>query len=163
MDNIMDVMKQLFVAYASKQIDLNTFYQKLAEAVAEHLEIQRVGFWFVDASKGALIAHENFDATVGGHSSGLELFMEDAPTYFGCLDGEGKVIANNVHAHPATHEIDDAYYEPHRIEAVIDVAIKRDGNLYGVIRCEQAEQERIWLESDIKFAEQIAAIISKVS
>lgn len=162
MDNIMEVMKQLFVEYSGKQIDLATFLSRLNEAVAAHLEIQRMGIWLLVQGGAALSSVDLYDAESGQHSRGALHYQEDNPDYFAALSGQGKVVASKVTADPSLASLLDSYYDPCQIEAVLDVAIMREGNMIGAIRCEQCGGERIWTDSDVRFVEQVASIVSRV-
>lgn len=85
---------------------------------------------------------------------------KDFPFYFSALSNGTTIIANDANTNEYTFEFTDVYLKPNDIRSMLDVPIRMNGEVCGVLCCEQVGATKEWNDEDIAFARSIADIIS---
>lgn len=139
-----------------KHGSLENAFRAITEQAAEGLGIERVSIWSYTGN--SIISQDLYQKTEHLHSSGLELFDRDFPSYFKGIS-EGELInAPEAYTHPNTYEFLEVYLKPLNIFSLLDVPIRTGGQLWGVICCENTGDVKYWNEDEITFVRSIADI-----
>jgi PAS domain S-box-containing protein len=143
--------------YGSFEKALNS----ITEAAAEGLNIKRVSIW--DYSHESIVCKDLYELETHNHTVGLLLFSHDFPIYFQALNKGKVIIANDVFSNEDTAEFIENYLRPNDIRSMLDVPIRINGEVSGVLCCEQVGAPKEWNNDDIAFARSIADVISLTS
>ncbi|MFN0203779.1 MAG: PAS domain-containing protein, partial [Bacteroidia bacterium] len=132
--------------------------QKILEASAEALEVNRLGYWEMFPS--AIVCVNSFDKKTDTHSAGVEIKACDFPHYFQAIQKGLAIIADDAHTHPHTYEFSEVYLKPLAINSMLDVSVRVAGEVIGILCIEHTQTYRTWTEDDVVFARAIADMIS---
>ena len=151
----------LIKLYKSSFLDYNNIeeiYKTITETAVKGLNITRASYWEIENNN--LICKNLFDSTTKKHTSGAKLFAEDLPIYFQALKEGIAIIADDVHTNIHTQELKDEYLIPLGIKNMLDIPIRKDGELIGVFCCEHNKEKSCWSESDLAFARVLCDILN---
>ncbi len=93
-------------------------------------------------------------------SKGISLSQTELPKYFKMLQSEEVIATDDVMNDPQTVELVDSYLVPNKISSMLDVPLRSNGKMIGVICFEHTGPLRKWNVFEIKFGVLIAQIIS---
>lgn len=157
--------KTLTIESLSKSKKIRT--GKLYDAIYEILEmsskavgVTRVNAWLFDDSHEHIECIGNYDTRVGKMIPQESLPVFEMPTYFMLFESEKIILATNAQTSPFTSELNDTYLVPNGIVSLMDIPLRLEGEIIGVICFEQVKQTRNWLLNDQKFGLIAAQMVS---
>lgn len=130
-------------------------FSRIATVSAKELELTRVGIWLYDETRSSISAAALYKDGEVSHTS-TRLFRCDYPDYFQFLETHGWINAYDARKDPATSELSEPYLTPEKIYSMLDVPIRLDGKVIGIICHEATERYRHWSEEDQEFAHSLA-------
>ncbi len=137
---------------------IEDIYNVITEALVEGLDIDRAGFWRLDGDN--LVCINLFDKSTAQHTSGESLASRDLPVYFKALSEGIAIVADNVLTNKYTQELKDNYLIPLRITDMLDLPIRENNTVVGVLCCEHRDDPRVWDASDLAFAKSVSDILT---
>ena len=140
-----------------------TFEDELGEilrAVANTLDVDRVSMWRIDADRQAIRCVSMFHRGTRQFESGAVLTRAIAPDYFDALERDRVIAAENVLTDPRTREFKDSYMAPNGIGALLDIPLRQDDAMTGVLCCEHVGGSREWMFDEQNFAASSANLIA---
>jgi len=140
--------------------DLAIALQEITESAAKTLGVERASAWLFDRDKPVLRCLDLYEQSDDRHSSGMELPIAAYPEYFRAVRTEQVIAAGDARRDPRTSEFTASYLVPLGITSMLDVPIRRRGQMIGVLCCEQVGPARQWTIEEIAFCASIAAIVS---
>ncbi len=140
--------------------DFSEMLRTILRTVAETMEVERVSVWFFDADLSALTCRELFQQSTGFQGSGARLEASKYPRYFDAMREQRVIAAGDARRNRQTSEFTKGYLEPLGIHAMLDVPIRRGGQLVGVVCHEKTSGVREWTDAEQDFAGSIADMIS---
>ena len=151
----------LIKLYKSSFIDYNSIediYKTITETAVQGLKVIRASYWEIE--NNSLVCKDLFDKKNNAHTSGAQLFAEDLPIYFQALKDGFAIIADDVNTNIHTQELKEGYLIPLGIKNMLDIPIRKDGELVGVFCCEHNKDNGNWSESDLAFARSLCDILN---
>ena len=151
----------LIKLYKSSFIDYNSIediYKTITETAVKGLNIIRASYWEIE--NDSLICKDLFDKTNQTHTSGTKLYAKELPVYFQALKDGFAIIADDVNTNIHTQELKESYLIPLGIKNMLDLPIRKDGELIGVFCCEHNIENRNWSESDLAFTRSLCDILN---
>ncbi|MNK18562.1 putative sensor histidine kinase pdtaS [compost metagenome] len=140
---------------------------KLHDAIYEILEmsskavgVTRVNAWIFDEAHEYIESIGNYDTRTGKMIPQESLPVIEMPTYFMLFETEKIILAANAQKSPFTSELNDSYLVPNGIVSVMDIPIRSEGAIIGVICFEQIKKPRNWTLNDQKFGLIAAQMVS---
>lgn len=140
--------------------NLQDAFQAVTRVAAECLHAERVSIWFFTGDRSAIQCADLYQLTTRQHSQGMALSGADYPTYFGELDTERIVAADDAQIDPRTAEFTAGYLGPLGITSMLDVPIRSEGKMIGVICHEHIGPKRSWTLEEQHFAASIANTVA---
>jgi PAS domain S-box-containing protein len=139
---------------------LTEILQKSIEAVS----VSRVNVWLNDEriSKIECIGSYSIrnDESHINELKGIVLTEAELPKYFKMLQTEDVIATDDVLHDLQTTELVDTYLVPHGISSMLDLPLRSNGKMIGVICFEHTGPIRKWNVFEIKFGVLIAQIVS---
>ena len=148
----------------SEQIDngnLKSASRLILESICRGLRISRAGIWLLDESSNSISCKLLIDAGQELTSQTILLTREQFPNYFKALDSERTIAADDAHNHVATSEFSEVYLAPLDISSMLDVPLRHQGKMIGIICCEHRGIDRIWREEEKVFSSAIADLYGR--
>lgn len=134
--------------------------QELARLAAHTLKVSRVSIWMYNVKERVLESVVCYDLRSQKFLEQMTLDLSRYPAYEGALKTTRIIDAPDARTHADTHEFTETYLKPLDIYSMLDVTFSLDGELTGLICCEQQHTTRVWKSEDIIFASSVADITS---
>jgi signal transduction histidine kinase len=134
----------------------------VTQTVADALDVDRVGVWFLEDQDRTLVCREQFIRSGRRHLSGTVLRARDFPRYMRALRERRAIVADDAQRHPITSELAEAYLVPNRIGSLLDAPIIRQGRVVGVVCHEREETPRPWSEREVDFAGSVGDLVALI-
>jgi hypothetical protein len=125
------------------------------------MQIDRVGVWFyetVDQTQ-ILSCAGLYILSSNSFANHLEFTSSYFPHYFAALSKQSHLILPSAHDAALNQEL-SSYFAVFHITSKLDIPIVFEGNLLGVLSCEETRDYREWLLEDRHFGQTIADIIA---
>lgn len=157
--------KTLTVEHLSKSRKIRD--GKLDEAIFEILEMasramntQRVNAWLFTGDYSQIHCIGNFDSVENKLVAQTDLPRIAMPHYFKLFETEKIIITPDAFADTQTKELLEIYLKPHDIHSLMDIPIRIEGEMIGVVCFEHTKTKREWNLQEQKFGLVIAQMIS---
>ena len=124
----------------------------------EGLNIDRSNYWELEGE--TLVCKNLIDITLPDSYKNQKLNIRDIPKYFSAITSQTALIADNVMTNESTSELIDSYLKPLGITDMLDIPVRENGLVHGVLCFEHRDDPRVWSENDITFARSLADFLS---
>lgn len=141
-------------------LEESAFFSIVTQRAAETLNIDRVSIWMLGNKNTEITCKRIYVRVKDIWDTGAILKREDYPKYFSSLENNSVISASDAHTHPATSEFSNNYLTPLGIGAMLDVPIRRQGHLVGVICCEHIGGRRTWRSDEQGFVSALSDLVS---
>lgn len=153
-----EILLHLYKSSFSNFKSLSKLWEQILASAAQGLKVNRVSIWKFEDD--LLICNLLYNHDKQDFLPQFDLNKQQFPNYFEALQ-KGIVIAiEKAQYDPITKDLLDFYLQPLNIISMMDIPIREEGVLKGVLCCEMVGQGRAWSEKDISFARSIADILS---
>ncbi|MCW3071714.1 MAG: hypothetical protein JWO44_1604 [Bacteroidetes bacterium] len=140
---------------------------KLSEAIYEVLQMasravntERVNAWVFNRDHSEIECIGNFDAAENRMVEQKNLTRITMPEYFRLFETEMIIATSDAINDPMTKELMETYLVPNRIHSLMDIPIRIEGEIIGVLCFEHRDTIRVWNLQEQKFALVVAQMIS---
>lgn len=149
------------LSYSRKVRDgkLEDAIYEILEKAADTLSTQRVNAWLFNADHSEIQCIGNFDSEQHRLISQANLMRIAMPNYFRLFETEKVIHTPNAQHHPKTAELLESYLIPNGILSLLDIPLRIDGQIIGVVCFEDKRSEREWSEMEQNFGTVIAQFI----
>ncbi len=137
--------------------DLPRLYRQLCEISAHALGVARVGVWVFDEKAQQVRCDALWSEK--GDSPPLPLPMSAIPVYVKAVKELRFVATGDARTHTDTAELHD-YLEEWHVTSLLDAAIYRNGEIFGIVCHEQVGPPREWKREERQFAATVADLVS---
>ena len=140
--------------------NLEPTLQRVTEAVAKTLEVERVSIWIYDEHRTGIRCIDLFQSGLNKHEQDAFLPASRYPAYFRALDNSLTLAAHDAHHDPRTAELAVGYLEVLGISSMLDAPIRHRGKTIGVVCHEHVGPRREWTLDEQNFARSVADYVS---
>lgn len=137
-------------------------FHVITRVASQSLRVARASIWFFTDAHAAIRCADLFEQATETYSSGIELPATSFPRYFAELATEDVIVANHAQTDPKTSEFATSYLIPLGITSMLDVPIRAEGKMVGVICHEHIGPARVWTAEEQQFATSVANTVSLV-
>lgn len=134
--------------------------EEIGKKMTTCLDVQRVNIWMFDDGGQSLDCIGSYDAKNKSFEKGEKLRMADVPQYYARLKTARTLLIEDIHISQAAAEIKDLYCIPKGITALMDLPIRMEGALVGVMCYEYTRGPRAWTDSEIQFALAVNQVVA---
>jgi len=140
--------------------DLDSALRMMDEIVAHTLNIDRVSIWLFDAARTRIRCQDLYERGEDRHDQGTVLLAKEYPRYFKAIEECRVIAADDVLVDPRTSEFGDTYLKPLGIRSMMDVPIRRNGGIIGILCHEHRATQRTWTLEEQHFVVSVGDTIS---
>lgn len=174
---IRDVSSQVrYIAKVKQQLEIESLLQKsshirngnLDEALheitiiaSETMEVSRMNIWKFDEGFTSIRSLVNYDKKQSGFTENITLYRYELPHYFNLMQTEEIIVTNEAMTDPRTVEIRENYIIPAGICSLLDIPVRINGKMIGVVCFEATERIRHWNASEQNFGLSVAQIVAQ--
>ena len=134
--------------------------QVITRVAAVFLQVERVSIWFFTQDHSAIHCETLYHLTTQTYSQGLALTADTYPRYFQELVTERIMAADDAQHDSRTAEFTENYLAPIGITSILDVPIRSEGRMIGVICHEHIGPLRHWTLEEQHFAVSVANTVA---
>lgn len=127
---------------------------------AKALNVERVNAWRNDKDFTMIECIGNYNLKEDSFEKNIILLRNDMPAYFKLLSTQEIIATNNSLEDPRTEELVESYLNKFGITSMIDVPIRIEGEMIGVVCFENVGVPRVWDLVERKFCLFISQLIS---
>jgi two-component sensor histidine kinase len=141
--------------------DIDELMLQFSTRIAKTLRIERISAWLLNKHKTALISVGEYDTRTKAMKRETILKKEDYPLYFEGLVENKIIIAPNIYTNELTREFTKAYSIPNEIISLLDIPLRINGKLIGVMCFEKTGmKEKFFTPSEQSFAFSCATVFA---
>ena len=139
---------------------LDDVLSRLGEKLTLCLHIERVNIWIFKHDPNRIECIGNYIKKGKHFSKGDILYEDQIPSYFSHLLSDKTIRIKNVNTSKISAELKDTYCAENHIMSIMDIPVRIEGNLAGVICFEDCKTERLWSDEEKNFALAVSQIVS---
>jgi len=139
---------------------LNDAIHEILEMSSKAVRVQRVNAWMFNDDASEITCIGNYDASVHGFVPQESLPRIRMPHYFQLFESEKIILSSRSQESDITRELLESYLIPNDIHAMMDIPLRVEGEIMGVICFEQTKHPRDWTLQDQKFGLIAAQMVS---
>ncbi|MGV3631592.1 MAG: histidine kinase dimerization/phosphoacceptor domain -containing protein [Bacteroidota bacterium] len=139
---------------------LDDVLYRLGQRLSACLKLERVNVWVFKQNPSRIECIANYESFGDSFSKGEILLKNQIPSYFAHLMSDRAIPIPNVYTNEISAELKDSYCVDNRIMSILDIPVRIEGKLAGVICFEDCKNERSWTEDEINFAMAVSQIVS---
>jgi two-component system sensor histidine kinase/response regulator len=128
----------------------------ITEIAGRTLKVARASIWFYNEDKSSIFCADLYELKFNQHCQGLELRVDDYPSYFQALNTAQDLIVVDANKDPRTQEFSQSYLIPLGISSMLDVPIAHQGRIMGIICLEHQGPPKNWKIDEQNFANYLA-------
>lgn len=140
--------------------DIKRYTQEILKESASVLNCERTNAWTFNKNADVLCSLNSFN------SKSNKFKIEDClneihlPNYFNYLKKGEIIVSNNARDEKINEELLNIYIKPLKITSMIDVPIRSEGEMIGLICFEHVDTKHEWTIGEQKFAQSVAQLLS---
>lgn len=147
----------------SKKIRSGKLHDAIYEILdmsAKAVHVTRVNAWLYDENHENIECIGNYDLRYGKMVPQESLPVIEMPNYFKLFENEKIILASDAQKSALTAELNESYLVPNGIVSIMDIPLRSEGEIIGVICFEQVDLYRDWSIKDQKFGLIAAQMVS---
>ena len=153
--------QQTLVQMAKLPADtIDIFLHQITMTDAKTIGVDRVSVWLFSDDLSEMVCTECYDRSANSHMSSMRLKQSDYPRYFTALTENRILAADDARQDERTKEFTDTYLIPLNITSMLDIPIRRGGQMVGIVCHEHTGHKRSWDPLEQDFAASVADLIS---
>lgn len=133
---------------------------EILESSSRAMQVTRVNAWLFDKEKTQIQCIGNFDARENKLVPQTALPRIAMPLYFSLFETEKIIITRDTLKETKTAELYEFYLKPHDIQSLMDVPVRIEGEMIGVICFENVGTPREWTLQEQKYGLVAAQMLS---
>jgi transcriptional regulator with PAS, ATPase and Fis domain len=144
-------------------MDLSNFeaaIQNILEMDSRTLGVDRVSLWLFNEDHSEIKCEALYKGKEDIHEKGNARRTRHSSHYFEALENSRVLAVAHAQGDPRTDELKDDYLRPLGIQSLMDLPVRLNGALIGVVFHEHTDQPREWNVDEQDFAASIADAIS---
>jgi two-component sensor histidine kinase len=134
--------------------------EEIGKKMVKCMDVERVNIWMFNDDEECINCIGLYSGKDESFSKGEKLCMIDIPHYYSSLKSNKILLVEDVQTSPITKEIKDIYCKPHGITAMMDLPIRMEGKLVGVMCFEYTKGPREWDDNEVQFALAMNQVVS---
>lgn len=159
--NLLEELDNVSSIHQLNRDDIDTLMLACAQKASQLFEIERVNAWLLNKNKDAIISIGEYDTRTKKFNKNTIIPSKDCPNYFKSIIKNRIILVENVYTNSVTSELTDNYLRPNNIISLMDIPLRMNGELIGVMCLEKTgDAERVFSKDEQTFALGLGFLIS---
>ncbi len=154
------VLSDLAKANSLHRSELEVSIQKLTEAAAKNLNVERSSVWILKEDRKTWTCLDLFLQSTESHVVEPDFMIDNFPKYIDNLQTEQSVSVNDALNDSRTKELVDDYLIQLGITSILEIPLSYDHKVIGIFSLEHTGEPRLWTMLEQTFARSIADLIA---
>lgn len=160
MKNYLETIEELSKSVGLHEGKIDVLIREILVGSSNTLGCDRCNSWLFKDEQSKLISLLAYTSSTKIFSYEPPLTILQLPNYFKFLKKNELIVSNNAREEPMNSELIDGYIEPNNITSMIDVPIRAEGKMIGVICFEHVKKMHQWTNDEKKFTQAVAQLLS---
>lgn len=159
--NLLEELDSVSSIHQLNRDDIDALMLACAQKASQLFEIERVNAWLLNKNKDAIISIGEYDTRTKKFNKNTVIPSKDCPNYFKSIIKNRIILVENVYTNSVTSELTDNYLRPNNIISLMDIPLRMNGELIGVLCLEKTgNTERVFSKDEQTFALGLGFLIS---
>lgn len=159
--NLLEELDSVSSIHQLNRDDIDALMLACAQKASQLFEIERVNAWLLNKNKDAIISIGEYDTRTKKFNKNTVIPSKDCPNYFKSIIKNKIILVENVYTNSVTSELTDNYLRPNNIISLMDIPLRMNGELIGVMCLEKTgDAERVFSKDEQTFALGLGFLIS---
>lgn len=159
--NLLEELDSVSSIHQLNRDDIDALMLACAQKASQLFEIERVNAWLLNKNKDAIISIGEYDTRTKKFNKNTIIPSKDCPNYFKSIIKNRIIMVENVYTNSVTSELTDNYLRPNNIISLMDIPLRMNGELIGVMCLEKTgDAERVFSKDEQTFALGLGFLIS---
>lgn len=159
--NLLEELDSVSSIHQLNRDDIDALMLACAQKASQLFEIERVNAWLLNKNKDAIISIGEYDTRTKKFNKNTIIPSKDCPNYFKSIIKNRIILVENVYTNSITSELTDNYLRPNNIISLMDIPLRMNGELIGVLCLEKTgDTERVFSKDEQTFALGLGFLIS---
>lgn len=159
--NLLEELDSVSSIHQLNRDDIDALMLACAQKASQLFEIERVNAWLLNKNKDAIISIGEYDTRTKKFNKNTIIPSKDCPNYFKSIIKNKIILVENVYTNSVTSELTDNYLRPNNIISLMDIPLRMNGELIGVLCLEKTgDAERVFSKDEQTFALGLGFLIS---
>ena len=155
-----DVIEELSQSKNLHQGDVYSFSKEVLKTASTTLGCKRTNAWLFNDDMSVLRSIHSYDASTNSFKEEESLYKRDLPNYFNFLTKNKIIVSEDALSEKMNMELVEGYLVPNQIKSMIDVPLRSEGEMVGLICFEAVEEIHQWTNAEKKFTQSLAQLLS---
>lgn len=160
MKNYLETIEELSKSVGLHEGEIDVLIREILVGSSDTLGCARCNLWLFEEDQSKLASVLAYTSSTNIFSHEAPLTMDQLPNYFRFLKKNELIVSNNAREEPMNSELIAGYIDPNNITSMIDVPIRAEGKMIGVICFEHVKKEHQWTKDEQKFTQALAQLLS---
>lgn len=159
--NLLEELDSVSSIHQLNRDDIDALMLACAQKASQLFEIERVNAWLLNKNKDAIISIGEYDTRTKKFNKNTIIPSKDCPNYFKSIIKNRIILVENVYTNSVSSELTDKYLRPNNIISLMDIPLRMNGELIGVLCLEKTgDAERVFSKDEQTFALGLGFLIS---
>ena len=158
--NILNELDNISKIHQLEREDIEKMMLEFSKRIMAAMKIERMSAWLFDKEKTVLTSIGEYDTRTHLFTKNSLLYQKDYPNYFKSLYDNKILLIPDVRVSPITSELNETYSIPLNVVSLMDIPIRIEGEIVGVMCFEKTEVEKVFDERDQTFAFSVASVFA---
>jgi two-component sensor histidine kinase len=140
--------------------EIINFAKEILANSSRTLGCSRCNAWLFENNQDKLVSLLSYNKVNNLFTNEDTLSKEQVPNYFKYLKKNEFIVSDNARIEPINSELLESYIIPNEITSMIDVPLRSDGKMIGVICFEHVKTPHQWSNDEKKFTQSVAQLLS---
>ncbi len=154
------VLNDLAKDESMHQGNISICIQRLTEAVARTIKVERSSVWLVQEDRIHWTCLDLFLLSTEEHIIEPNFLSNSLPSYLGKLKAELAISVNDALSDPQTSDLTDGYLIQLGITSTLQIPLRQNSDVVGILSLEHTGDPRNWSLLDQSFARSIGDLIA---
>lgn len=160
MHNYLETIEELSKSANLRQGEIINFTREILGSSAHALNCSRCNAWLFEDNQTKLVSLLSYCKSKKLFTNENSLVKNKFPNYFKFLKKNELIVSDNARIEPINSELLESYIIPNEIMSMIDVPLRAEGEMIGVICFEHVKDKHSWTSDEKKFTQSVAQLLS---
>ena len=140
--------------------NLKSFTREVLINSSKDLQCDRCNVWLFEQDQTKLVSLLSYSSSDNLFINESPLNIEQLPNYFKFLRKNELIVSDNASMEAMNTELLDGYIIPNNITSMIDVPLRSEAKMIGVICFEHVKKSHSWSNDEKKFTQSMSQLLS---
>lgn len=160
MQTYLQAIEELSKSVNLREGEIDNFTEEILINSSEVLGCARCNVWLFEEEQSRLVSLLSYSNADSSFKVEEDLTQDELPNYFKYLRKNKLILSDNAPNEPMNSELLEVYIIPNEITSMIDVPLRSEGKMIGVICFEHVREKHRWTSKEQNFTQSMSQLLS---